>query len=79
VVMEGAPPARAQRRGASQTPPPAEGTSQTPPPDVGVPAPRAGGGIASPGDSTVRTLCGKVGVPQGKRTGKGSPTYEQCA
>jgi hypothetical protein len=78
----GAPLAGAQRRDASHTPYPAkEGRERpdAPSPDVDVPAPRAGGGEASLGDSTVRAPCGEVDAPQGKRAGKGSPTYVQCA
>jgi hypothetical protein len=47
-------------------------------PGVGVPAPRAGGGAVSPGDSTVLSPCDAVDAPQGERARKGSPTYVQC-
>jgi hypothetical protein len=80
MVVKGAPPAGAQRRGASPTPPSAEMGRKSPfapSPDVSVPAPGAGGGATSPGDSTVQTPCDGVDVLQGEKAGKGSPTYER--
>jgi hypothetical protein len=62
MVVQGAPPAGAQRRGASQTPPTTEAgrtSPVVPSADVDVPAPRASGGAASPDHSTVRTPCGE--------------------
>jgi hypothetical protein len=78
----GVPPAVAQGKGASQTPPPAEAgrkSHDVPFPNVGALAPRAGGGAASPGDSTDQPLCGEAGIPRGERARKESLTYEQCA
>jgi hypothetical protein len=81
MVVHGAPLARAQRRDASQTPPPAEARGKSaaaPSPNVGVPAPRVASGAVSPGDLTLRTSCDKVNALQGGRAGKGSPTYVRC-
>jgi hypothetical protein len=38
-----------------------------PSPDVDAPAPHTGSGATSLGDSTDRTPCGEVDVPQGER------------
>jgi hypothetical protein len=81
-VVQGAPPAGAQRRGTSQTPPSTEAGRKrpnAPSPDVGAPAPHIGGGAAYPGDSTDQTPSGEGDVPQGEIVGKGSLTYEWCA
>jgi hypothetical protein len=74
MVVQGSPLAEAQRRAASQTPPPAEARGKSPT----APAPRAGGGAVSPGDSIVMSPCGAVDAPQGERARKGSSIYEQC-
>jgi hypothetical protein len=77
-VVQGAPLAKAQGRSASQTPPLAEARGKSPiapAPGIGTPAPRAGGGAVSPGDSTVLSTCDAVDAPQGERARKGSPTY----
>jgi hypothetical protein len=81
VVVRGAPPAGEQGSGASRTPPPAQvgrKSPAAPSTDAGAPAPHAGGGVASPGDSSDRTRCGAEDAPQGETAGKESPTYEQC-
>jgi hypothetical protein len=81
MVVQGAPLAEAQGRAASQTPPPAEVRRKSPTapaPGVDAPAPRAGGSVVSPGDSTVLSPCGAVDAPQGEKARKGSPTYVQC-
>jgi hypothetical protein len=78
----GTPSAGAQRRGTSQTPPPAEAGRKSPAapsPKVSVPAPRAGGGATSLSVSSVWTPCDKADVLQGERARKGSPTYIRCA
>jgi hypothetical protein len=53
VVVQGAPPAGAQESSSSQTLPPAEARKKSPAaptPVIDAPAPRAGGGAASPND-----------------------------
>jgi hypothetical protein len=74
MVVQGAPLAGAQRRDVSQTLPPTEVSGKSHPshsPDFGVPAPQAGGGVVSLGDSIVWTSCGEEDAPQGERVGKG--------
>jgi hypothetical protein len=77
----GEPQAEALGSGASQIPPLVEAGKKSlvgPSLDVGVPAPCADGGVASLGDSTDRTPCNEVDVPQGERAGRGSLTYQRC-
>jgi hypothetical protein len=81
AVVQGAPPAGRQRNGASRTPPPAgvgRKSPAAPCADAGVPAPHAGGGAVSPGDSTDWTRCGAEDAPQDETAGKESPTYVKC-
>jgi hypothetical protein len=80
-VVQGAPPAKEQWNGASWTPPPAQVGRKSPTAlgaDAGALAPHAGGGAASPGDSTDWTRCGAEDAPQGETAGKESRTYVQC-
>jgi hypothetical protein len=82
MVVQGAPPAGAHKRDASNTPRPTKARRKNPTAqslDVDVPAPRASGGEASPSDSTDQSLCGEAGAPHDERTGRESLTYEQCA
>jgi hypothetical protein len=81
AVVQGAPPAEEQRNGVSRTPPPAQVGRKSPAAlcaNAGVPAPHAGGGAVSPGDSTDQTRCGAEDAPQGETAGKELPTYVQC-
>jgi hypothetical protein len=81
-VVQGAPPAGAQGRDASQTPPPSEAGKKNlaaPSPTTGILAPLAGGGAASLSDSTDQSLCGEADAPQDERAGKESLICVLCA
>jgi hypothetical protein len=66
VVVQGAPPAGAQESSASQTLPPAEARKKSPTaptPVADAPAPRAGGGAASPNGWTDQSTDGEADAP----------------
>jgi hypothetical protein len=82
VVVQRAPPAGAQGRDASQTPPLAEAGKKNPiapSPNADVPTPKAGGGAPSPIDSTDQSPCSEADAPHDERVGKESLICMQCA